>query len=380
MSRSRLWTFAVLGIIITCLTLVASINLLIDANGVFRDGTAAPSPNMSVIKMNHLLRHPGRYTGLLFGSSRAGNIDIRKLPGNWYNLFFAAGLPEEYLEHLRVLLASGMPVREVLVSLDDFSYFFDPQDHLSDLDLQPHPAVSGKSSLAFYAEYLFRLNKLAPRFRAYIAKASAMGATASPYQFDLAGSGMLTCIDCDARVERNRTEHERSSVFLKPWEYRFRETDHEAASLRALQDIVLLSRQHGIRTIFFINPIHRTTYLNAHLSQFARFKQRLAGITDYYDFSGLNAVTTGNYYYYETSHYRPLVGDMMLNVMLGMPDRPVPHGFGVHVTAENIASHLADLCAQVREIGNAAELTEENRDYAASPGQLPVKNVTAQRK
>ena len=52
-----------------------------------------------------------------------------------------------------------------MIGLDDFSFPFDPQDHLSELDLQPHPAVSGKERQTFYFEYLFKAKQVIPEHR-----------------------------------------------------------------------------------------------------------------------------------------------------------------------------------------------------------------------
>lgn len=129
-------------------------------------------------------------------------------------------------------------------------------------------------------------------------------------------------------------------------------------ALRDLRDIRQLADRHGIDLIFFIHPIHVVTYLDNNLEEFDEFKRRLARITAYYDFSGVNEITTNNYYYYETSHYRPIVGDMILARLF--PEsagncRSAPMPFGVQVTSDNVESHLARLHEARRAwVGNAS--------------------------
>lgn len=44
----------------------------------------------------------------------------------------------------------------------------------------------------------------------------------------------------------------------------------------------------------FVNPIHLLTYRATNLDEFDEFKRKLADITSYYDFSGVNDITTNN--------------------------------------------------------------------------------------
>ena len=56
-----------------------------------------------------------------------------------------------------------------------------------------------------------------------------------------------------------------------------------------------------------------------------------AQVTDFYNFSGINDITTNNDNYLETSHYMPQVGDRMLDVMFKgqVDERLLAQGFGV---------------------------------------------------
>lgn len=66
------------------------------------------------------------------------------------------------------------------------------------------------------------------------------------------------------------------------------------------------------------------------LDRFREIQYRLAQITPYYDFSGLNRITTDDYYYYEVSHYRPIVGDMIIHRIFDMP-KEADTDFGKYV-------------------------------------------------
>ena len=369
MSSPKRWTILVVLVLTILVGTVVTVNVIIDADGVLRTDYTRQfqPPNMSVAKVNYLLRNKSKYDSYVFGSSREGGIHVEHIAfGRWYNMFYAAGLPEEHLEHLRFFLTHGITVKTVLIGLDDFSHLFDARQLLSNLDLQPHPAVSGKSLLAFYGENFFRLNRIVPQVSAYIRYNYTHWQPPDKRQliYDIEGSGNIFCRDCDEAVERNVQEHIHSQKFLRPWEYRFLEGNNLNHALNVMREIADLSRKNNIRLIVFFNPIHKTTYLNTDLERFAEFKRGLAKIMNYYDFSGLNSITTDNYYYYETSHFRPLVGDMMLSRMLGSPRVAIPEDFGVLVTKENSAEHLRSLCLQLKDI--SSELSNANAAWAAS--------------
>jgi hypothetical protein len=102
------------------------------------------------------------------------------------------------------------------------------------------------------------------------------------------------------------------------------------------------------------------------MQRFFRFKKELAAVTDYYDFSGLNSITTDNYYYYETSHFRPLVGDMMLNIMIGAPDVEHPADFGFLVTPRNVDDHILGQCREVLRSSGGPERARKSLQKGCS--------------
>ncbi len=147
-------------------------------------------------------------------------------------------------------------------------------------------------------------------------------------------------------------KHAKDPIFQKPW---LSEGDRMGETLEEIRETVDLLKAHGVRLIVFINPIHKATYLATGLEKFFLFEKELSRITDFYDFSGLNSITTNNYYYYETSHYRLKVGALILARIFNDSSVKVPDDFGVLVTKGNIDQHLADLKAQVAGLGSAVK-------------------------
>lgn len=349
----RRWVFTLLFLVVSAIGLVVLVNAITDPYAVLRSDRSLhyQEPNQRFLKIRHLLAQKDRYDSFLFGSSRALHIDTRAIrDGKYYNLGTSEGIPQEHLQHIEFLLQNGIRVRNVLVALDDFSYRLYPEQHLNDLLRQPHYRVSGKPWPQFYAEYLVRSKRFFPTIRDYW-KANytkAGRAAAERHVYDILGTGCLFCAECDREIDLHPAAHDRDPRFLRPMIY-YSENNMES-TLASLKALVELARKDNIHLTFFINPIHRTSYLGTNLPLFFEFKRRLAELTGYWDFSGLNSITTNNYYFYESSHFRDRVGDMMLSRMFGYPKVRVPGDFGDYVTSDTVEAHIR---AQRAEIAKA---------------------------
>ena len=76
----------------------------------------------------------------------------------------------------------------------------------------------------------------------------------------------------------------------------------------------------------------------------ADFYTRLAEVTDYWDFS-YSSVSVEPRYFYDESHFRECVGNMALARIFGDNSVYIPEDFGVYVTAENAADHVAQMAS-----------------------------------
>ena len=80
-----------------------------------------------------------------------------------------------------------------------------------------------------------------------------------------------------------------------------------------IQKVISLCKSNNDHLIIFTNHIHHTDLVHLDREKYHTFKKELQKLTSFYDFSGPNAVTKDNYYFYETTHYRPIVGNFILD-------------------------------------------------------------------
>lgn len=144
-----------------------------------------------------------------------------------------------------------------------------------------------------------------------------------------------------------------------------------SSGLGHLVSIVNLARQHNVELRLFVSPVHaRQMEVIRQLglwSLFEQWKRETVAILaedaakhpvmspiPLWDFSGYNSLTTEDVppagdtgskmrWYWESSHYKPALGDLVLDRVFGHTEsgRRIPDDFGVLLGTDNIDSHLS---------------------------------------
>jgi len=336
MMSSKKWTFRFLALSALLIITVMFLNYKIDRHSVFTDDYSNVNniANKNFINIEFLTKNEHSFDSFIFGSSRVGQINPLNIKGgNYYNMTYAEAIPVEHLENIKLLIKSGVKIKNILLGLDDFSYEVNPLIHLKQLAVQSHydSLINEKSKIRFFMDYLF----LKPKKREIF---NLFKVSNKKRYYDIYSTGMhISSKAIDDAIENNISRHIEDKKFLKPTHY---EGNQIIKTLNALQEIKNLSKKYNFNLVLFFNPIHKTTYLDTDLNNFRLFKRALVKISEFYDFSGLNSITTNNYYYYETSHYRDMVADMIKRRIFNEKLVDVPDDFGVFVTKNNIDEHL----------------------------------------
>ena len=323
MKRSR--RFAILFLCLAWLPvyLAVAYNVWNDTSGLFNSDFSEPrsiEPNQHFVKMRYILANPDKYDAYCFGSSRVANIALTHIKDDhrYYNMTYSMGLPAEWLNDLKIMLKHHVSVHRVMLGLDYFHFDADPAPHATDLLRIPYQ----ENNFPVYMAYLFRIPKAPnPKMR-------------MDYEvlYDIYGHGQTLhdapdrIIEADPDAHRKKFEGAKSGAPNK-----LHRKDKALEELREIKD---LCDANGIELIVFINPIEHITYSGIDKNEVNEIRRRLATITSYYDFSGLNRITTDDYYYYELSHYRPIVGDMILHRIFDMP-KDAETDFGKYVEQTN---------------------------------------------
>lgn len=338
----KLWAQKVLIVIALLTTLNIFLNYYTDPNFIFTKQvndkplkclTYFGGPNERFLKVNYILKNKNRYNSFIFGSSRVGKINMSKMQdATFYNMTYAAGYPKEHLGIIKLFIRNGTKIKNIWIGLDDFSYAISDEKNFQWPVSRPHWKMKLKEDdtiLNFYSYYLLKLVSTED----IEAKIDQLrGKKMDYYLYDLYNTGMPITDQKNQWIEAHKEKHNNDKVFLKP--YVFATEDHVDECLNSLKEIKKICDDNNITLTVFINPLHKVTYLNDDLTQFMKFKEGLANITNYYDFAYINDITSNNYYYFETSHFRSIVGNMIIKSITTKDNK-----FGKYVTKENFTNH-----------------------------------------
>jgi hypothetical protein len=313
----------------------------------FHSGTA----NKRYIKTKYVLSHPEKYDSFIFGSSRVNYFHPTNFTdGNFYNMSYGGGLPPEHLEDIRCFLNNGIRIKNLVIGIDFYSLLHNPAGREENLLNKKYPDKPAEM-INFYSTYLFNKPDMD-----FIDRVRWMR------DQDLI-SVMETGIffgDEDKKLNSDLPAHHEKSVFTVPYRGFTYTADFEQ-NIRVFADLVALAKENDISLTFFINPIFRLTYLNIDFPEYFEALYKLAKITDFYDFGGLNAITSNNYFYYENSHYTTVTSDLIIERLENPDNEPEILNFGDHITHENIGHHISVLQNQLLEYFDATDL---NNEYA----------------
>lgn len=288
---------------------IALYNIWLDPFGVINGemSNQKTEPNQRYLKLKYCTENPSKYNAFLFGSSRVEKIDVKKIPdsNNWYNLGYSQAIPAEILEDLKYLIKNKIKINHVIIGLGEISYLISPVIHKNSSLRRPFV-----NSIDPYYKYLF----LKPSYSNYkYIKSVAYRKFYTPGSYKVIyQTGNFPANKKDTFIENNKRIHKNDKVFNRPFWKNYYHT-RITKSLNEIRKIRNLCNSNNIKSTFFINPIYKTTYIKSVDNDFLIFLKKLSTITSYYDFSGINEITEEPFYFYENLHYRPIVGDSIIN-------------------------------------------------------------------
>ena len=328
------------------LAIFAPVNIIIDPYNIFHYDSPVNNgvePNKNFIKTKYIIHNQDKFDSLVFGSSRAGFIDVEQIPGGtYYNMASSEAVPAEHVQTLKVLLKNGFVPKNILLLVDDISCFVDPAMHENVLYRTSYPSGGLISHLEFYTKYCDLLTtwQALSTIREHEDNDPDFAA-----RFRRTGTERLNIVSEFDGTNGDGTE----AVGYWAGYYSLRLDE----SIAEMQEFVDLCEENGIRLTVVTNPLYYKTYALDLENGYLDFLKELAGVTDYYNFSSFSNITMGNSNYYETSHFIPAIGNIMIDAAYNGTVDPAlaAQGFGVKVTKDNQAEFIEFLRNQAIENG-----------------------------
>ena len=312
------------------LVLVVSANIKLDHFGIFKNDLSKQKmlPNIRYIKVRHILKHPNKYDTYLFGSSKVFYINTKDIPKrNCYNMGIPLLTPYETVKYVKIFVKNKVQIKEIIYAVDNNSFRFGKYPGASIQGLDPvllYYPDTFVEKVNFFSTYLFNspivLDKERDKWQ-------------DPYIFD---SGSIS-----QAIRHQSGKHlETFETFQQsPFKY-------NNESLALFSELAKVCKENNIKLTIFISPEYYTNYIHSDIPTYNYYKKKLAQITPYYDFSGLNEKTKDKDYFIDFVHYDCDMADLIIDRIFNQNPNTPPKikNFGAYVTQENIEAHLQSLC------------------------------------
>ena len=327
------------GLIVACLL---GVNLLIDPYDYFGVSPLHQQvqTNERVWKADYLKQHHNQFDAYILGSSIASQLDPKlagELTGNrFYNLTMSGANSYDFELFVRHMLEQNYPIKRLLIVFD-MSIFWSYGESGRAYESN-HPIVSGDSSVEFYASYLTQIHfwGTADKIRLNLGQIpppphSSYDRSTGTYQY---GHRMrMIEEDEEAFLADSRTLNENYLLRTE------RPTENFEASMAAFTRLLELCREHQIQVDLFIPP-HNYNYMNRILfNQYAEYLRALTELSSFWNFSGYRESNLDNHLFFDSMHFRPNIGDLVLQRIYNDGD-PADEGFGDWVDRETVEAHL----------------------------------------
>ncbi len=307
-------------------------------------------PNKNFIKTKYIINNDKKFNAFVFGSSRVGAIPkdalLKNLNGenlSWYNMTNPHAIPTENYYTIQTFLKNNVDIKMILLAFDDISMFSSINDHYNLLLTIPYK-VYEENKFNFYKAYLFHFTDFS--IMREVLKYNEIEYKDKINDFYLYGDTYGSDFSLNEEPDMEHFKSFHTSSFTQKEAY------------KDLEKISTLCKENGIKLILFTNPLYKTTYLDSVKDGYFTFLRSVANVCEFYNFSSLNNFTNDYKYYFEGSHYRPILGLFIEQILFGTEEeknsvrkKSGDDLFGVKVNSENIEDVIIHLQKQINEAG-----------------------------
>lgn len=335
---SKKWVLVFLATVLVLAVLLAALNLAADPFGAFGDELLSwfsydETNNPRVAKFTYLEQHHDDYDSYILGCSSTSSFPVdafnEAFDASFYNLIMY-GADMRDCEKIARYLIGHYEVKNLILNvyLDNGLTYDEESDRLTkNLHYKEDPDTS---ALSYYTRYLFA----DPRYA--LAKLKALRTdTILPQTFDVFDE-RTGCYDKRVRDAEPIGSAER---YLESYPV-FADYPHQTLSLpyteqcmQSVAAIRALCEEAGVSLTVTAGPVYAEYLKNFEPETVAQFYRSLAQVTPFWDFSS-SSISCEMRYFYDGTHFRNNVGEMLCARMTGRTDLWIPDDFGTYVTAD----------------------------------------------
>lgn len=323
------------------------VNYIINPFDIFKNNILkyTGTSNERFVKMEHIIKNHDKYNSYMFGSSRIGVTDpaiVEKYIDNskFYNFTISQASMYDYDTMLQYFIKNKYMVKNLYIQIDvaDFMDMYKHPD--SDYLYKPDAVLTGEDKYKFYLNYLtiFPVSNYKIKLLNNYNK--------DEFKYDFYTTGMyykkeeaLMNKDLKGYLEKEPTFHAKPGM---------RNVNYDIVdqNLKSLKNVKDLCKKNNINLIILNTPYNQNLMNDLYINDYCRIEKQISAITDFWDFSGYNSITTDNSNYYEWSHYRPKIAKIIAAKIFDDKAVAIPKDFGEYVNKNNIENHINTLKIQ----------------------------------
>ena len=344
---SKKWVLVFLATVFVLAALLAGLNAAVDPFGAFGDRLLSwfsydETNNPRVAKFTYLEQHHDEYDSYILGCSSTSSFPVdafnEAYDASFYNLIMY-GADMRDCEKIAQYLIEHYEVKNLILNvyLDNGLTYDEESDRLTkNLHYKEDPDTS---ALSYYTRYLFA----DPRYA--LAKLNALRTdTILPQTFDVFDE-RTGCYDKrvrDAEPIGSAERYLESYPVFADYPHQMLSLPYTEPCMQSVAAIRAMCEEAGVNLTVVAGPVYAAYLKNYQTEEIAAFYRSLAQVTPFWDFSS-SSVSCEMRYFYDGTHFRNNVGEMMCARMTGRTDLWLPDDFGTYVTADTPEEYFTDV-------------------------------------
>lgn len=327
-------------LILSLIVLLPLTNYIIDPYQIMQSKVLPYEYQISerYLKIEFLKKNHSKFDSYMFGSSRIGTtkpeIIEKYLSGSkFYNFTVSSADLYDHIKHLEYFIQKDWTVKNIYLQID-INNMASYEDTRPSYGQKLHPEVIGDTLIYYYTKYLFSVypSSIIGKIKKNFEKRNQLEYSISKGFWEKPEKEMEIKGNCNNYIKQeksfnmNYTRNEKSTLINKPID-----------SIKKFKD---LCTKYGINLILFTTPHNHNMMDTFNLDNYYNFLRKIAEISDFYNFSGYNSITNNDCNYYEWSHYRPIISEIVAARIFGDKKITVPNDFGIYITKFNVENYI----------------------------------------
>ena len=312
--------------------LLIFLNYKYDTYGVFSD-KLIPYPifdmfNLRINKFNYLEKNNNLYDSYLIGGSRAIVFKEKELNKFTNNQFFNyASIRSDMFDNLVTIkyLLKRQKVKMIILQLgvDDLYIYGENNENLLN---RSHYKLIGENKYVYYFKYIFSFDlvKTISNYTslAYFNKNKTKFVEGEFYTYTV----------FEQQIKENPTKYFNdqfsNTTYIRLQDYKKNKIKE---NIEALREIKKLTDENNTELIVLTAPLNHLLYYKIKKEDLNLYIDQIKEVTSFWNFTTINSITLDNSNYYDHSHFRYKIANMILAKIFNYKSVEVPEDFGIYI-------------------------------------------------